>query len=163
MSIISENFTTLFDGSYRVDITSELPRDFVTNVLAHLAAHTTTPVKIMYFRDCAQITDQQSELLRRFLTANRTLEVLSFDRFTYSRRTLQGVATALQFNTTLRELVIHRTPRVDYEGYIERGLVAALKINARRPARSLWAIFGDLEREGRLYNDLPLLLEEARK
>lgn len=163
MSIITENFTPFPNGSYQIVLSGRHSKHFVGRVLYYLARHPSTKVVFLMFHGCPLLSDAQSAALRMFLVKNVSLSCLSFSSCTYTYNTMMAVASAMRTNFALKELVVHYTPRFNRERDVLAAFTDALRERPRRPDRSRWCLFANLETEGELLNDLPLLLEESRK
>lgn len=163
MSIIEKNFITLSNGAHVVTFKKEHTDALITDTLRYLCERPEVNVQYMHFIGCTRLSSEQSVLLGRFLARNRTLRALGVGRGVYTRYTLMKVTEALRHNSTLIELFVGDTDWVPDKAIIEEMLTEALRVGPDRPAMSHWYLFSHRHHDGRLYDSLPVLLEDAEK
>lgn len=111
------------------------------------------------------LDEEQSELLRRFIETNTTMEYLHIRSCACTTDVLYAVSHALRTNKTLSWLAIDdaKDDRLDRDQFRVH-LAKSLSMNPVRPTRSTWSVFIDPSTpiDCFLQNDLPALRKAAK-
>jgi hypothetical protein len=88
----------------------------------------------------SRLTDETGVKLARFLADSSTIEWLGLGKNRFGQATFLAIATALQINTSLKNLHLYGN-QPEYESRIDAAFIEALHINPTRPADAHWCLY----------------------